>query len=81
MYLPEKHITLAESLLGLGGVILMLLDTPKSVDHLHRQIAVSQSKGEFNSRHDYDSVMIAVLMLYAIGAVEPTEAGSIRKCV
>lgn len=80
MLLPDKHMSLAESLIGLGGIVLGLLNSPKSVDQIYAIIAKDQSSKTLRSKHTYDTTLLAVMMLYAIGAVEPTESGSIRKC-
>ena len=35
MLLPAKHIALSESLLGLGGLLLEMLASPKGIDELY----------------------------------------------
>lgn len=34
MILPTKHIRVADSLLGIGGYVLSILDEPKTLDEI-----------------------------------------------
>jgi hypothetical protein len=81
MLLPEKHITLAESLIGLGGYVLASLAKPKTVDQLYQHVQEDWENKKFPAFHSYDSVVVAVLFLFTIGLVEATETGAIRRCV
>jgi hypothetical protein len=80
MLLPEKHITLAESILGLGALLLEMLDRPRTLDYLFKQVRNMREKEEINAFHDFDSITLAVLFLHATGVVEGTETGAIRRC-
>lgn len=80
MLLPDKHISLAESLLGLGAFVLAQLDRPRSIDFLHERAAAARGTPELPAYHDFDSVVLAVLFLYSIGAIEMTNSGAIRRC-
>ncbi len=80
MLLPDKHISLAESLLGLGALILGQLDDPGSMDDIHHRISQVNETKELPAFHDYESVALAVLFLYMIGAVEMTDTGDVRRC-
>lgn len=80
MLLPEKHITLAESILGLGAFLLSDLNEPKSLDRLYANVAVARENNSLPAYHDFDAVILAVLFLYSIGAVELTDSGGIRRC-
>ena len=81
MLLPDKHITLAESIIGLGGFVLSVLDRPKTADQIYQRVKEARDDKSLPAFHDLDSVMLAVLFLYLIGAVEGTESGGIRRCV
>jgi hypothetical protein len=81
MLLPDKHITLAESILGLGGFIISLLDRPRTVDQIYQRVKDSRDDRSLPAFHDLDSVVLAVLFLYSIGAVESTESGAVSRCV
>ena len=80
MLLPDKHITLAESVLGLGGFVLGELKRGSSIDQLHARIEAASQVGRLPARHGFDSLVLAVLFLYSIGAIEVTAAGNLRRC-
>lgn len=80
MLLPDKHITLAESLLGFGAFLLAHLDSPKTVDQLYQKTRAEWEAKYFPAYHDYDSVVTAVLFLFALGIVEATDSGAVKKC-
>lgn len=80
MLLPDKHITLAESILGLGAFLLGLLDRPRSVDHLYQRVKEAREDHSLPAYHDLDSVLLALGFLYAIGVVEATDTGGVRRC-
>lgn len=80
MLLPDKHISLAESMLGLGAFILAQLDRPRSMDALHNLVTQASETDELPAFHNFESVTLAVLFLYMIGAVEMTRTGNIRRC-
>ena len=80
MLLPDKHISLAESLLGLGAFILDELRQPRSIDWLDGRVGMARETNSLPSFHDFDSVVLAVLFLYSIGAIEMTGDGGIRRC-
>lgn len=80
MLLPEKHITLAESVLGLGGVLLEVLDRPRSLDYLFKHVRTLKDEGKLAAFHDFDSITLAVTFLYSVGVIMGTGAGAIRRC-
>lgn len=60
MLLPDKHITLAESMLGLGAFVLALLDRPRTVDHLYQRVKEARDDRSLPAYHDLDSVLLAL---------------------
>ena len=80
MLLPDTHIRLSESILGLGAVVLSFLDRPRTVDDLYLKVKAACADGSLPAFHDFDSVTLAVLFLYMIGAVERGENEAIRRC-
>lgn len=80
MLLPEKHITLGESVLGVGGLLLEVLDRPRSLDYLFKHVRTLREQGKLAAYHDFDSITLAVVFLYSIGAVTGTDEGTIRRC-
>ena len=81
MLLPDKHITLAESILGLGAFVLSeLLDRPQSVDRLYKKMAEASEGSNLPAYHDFDALILAVLFLYSIGAVSLADNGGLQLC-
>lgn len=82
MLLPDKHITLAESILGLGAFVLgELIDRPKSVDRIYERVGLATETLELPAYHDFDGLLLAILFLYSIGAVELNDNGVLQLCV
>jgi hypothetical protein len=80
MLLPDRHISLAESILGLGGFILGELDGPQSVDRLYARVTAARDNHDLPAYHDFDAVLLAILFLYSLGAIELTDSGGVRRC-
>ncbi|AMB86577.1 hypothetical protein AWM79_15205 [Pseudomonas agarici] len=80
MLMPDKHIKFAESLIGLGSFILEELDEPKSIDTLWDAFRQARLAKEYPSPHSFESLVLAVDVLFAIGAIEPAKLGVLKKC-
>ena len=80
MLLPDKHISMAESVLGLGAFVLGILDEPMTPDKIHSRVLAATEDGRLPARHGYDSVVLALLFLYSVEAVEMTDSGGVRRC-
>lgn len=80
MLLPDKHITLAESVLGLGAFLLGALDRPTTVDRLYGLVREARENRLLPAYHDFDAVMLALVFLFTIGAVELTDTGGVTRC-
>lgn len=81
MILPSKHISLSESLLGLAGVLLTFLTKkPYTLDELWQEYSkINKTKDFFPAYHNYDNVIMAVNLLFAIGAINIDTNGEIIK--
>jgi hypothetical protein len=79
MILPAKHIRFAESLLGLGGKLLTFVKQPMTVDEIWREYSkVNNDKKKFPAYHSFDNVVLALNLLYVIGAIEITPEGKVH---
>lgn len=78
MIIPTKHIRLSESLFGLGGCLLRYLKEPKTVDQLWTVYSkkINNSR-QFPAYHGIEDVVLALNLLYMIGAVDINEKGEI----
>ena len=79
MLLPDKHIKVAESILGLGSALLGLLDRSKEVDELWSQFSSINDSELYPAHQSFDNFILALDFLYLVGAIEIRE-GEITKC-
>ncbi len=79
MLMPDKHIRFAESLLGLGAFVIDALETPKSLDTLWQALREAIESGRLPARHGFDQLVLAVDMLYSIGAVRLASNGLLER--
>ena len=80
MLLPDKHISLAESILGLGAFLLGELSAPTSVDKLYQRVCKAREAQELPAYHDFDAVMLALTFLFVVGLIEQTDTGGVQRC-
>ena len=76
MILPSKHINFSQSLLGLGGFILNILNKPMTLDEVWVKYS-KRSKEEFPGHHSFDNIVLAIDLLYMIGSIKINENGEI----
>ncbi len=79
MILPSKHIGLAESLLGLGGALLQIIvKKPCSIESLWQEYSkINNNKDLFPAYHSFDNVILAVDLLFMMGAISVNSEGEI----
>jgi hypothetical protein len=77
MILPDKHISFAESLLGLSTFVLENLIEPKTIDVLWQNFEMVRLK-EYWAYHSFDNMVLTVNMLYALGMVEIFSDGTLK---
>jgi hypothetical protein len=78
MLLPDKHISFAESLLGLGAFVLENIRVPQDIDALWRAFEKVRDR-QFPAHHGFDNLVLAVDMLYAMGALEMAQDGKLMR--
>ena len=81
MILPTKGVPPSKALIAVGGRILSLLDhnsSPLSVSGLWTQFDSQQSPAQ-SARISYDWFIMALDLLYALGAIELTSVGLIGR--
>lgn len=81
MILPSKHIRLAESLFGLGGVLLGFLKTPLSIDEIWHKFSKINNSKRYPAYHSFDNVILALDYLFLIGAISLNDEDKIVICV
>lgn len=73
MILPTKHISIKNSMLGVGGIILEYLNCPKTVTALWNEVS------EIPEIANFKKFTLTLDLLYIIGAIE-IEEGLLRRC-
>lgn len=81
MILPSKHINISESLLGLGGVLLSLLNIPKTIDQLWIEYSKVNNTPKYPAYHGFDHLLLALNYLYIIGAIDINTKGCIFNAI
>jgi hypothetical protein len=84
MFMPDKHIKMSESLLGLGGYLLSALEQPQTIDQLWARYRSDADNERSLLGHSFENLVMALDTLYAIGAIEASNNdfndGVIRRC-
>ena len=80
MLLPDKHIRISESVLGIAGLVLQSLKTSKSFDQLVAKISKDQSEQSWPGGYSVESIALALCFLHSIEAVDVTNNGDLVKC-
>lgn len=68
MILPTKHMRTRRTLLGIGAEVIALLDEPKTVSRIWSELKAS--RGVHDLRLSFDWFVLALDLLFSIGAVE-----------
>jgi hypothetical protein len=80
MILPTKHLPQDRSLLAVGADILRLLDQSKTVSRLWDEVTKARASRSASSALTYDWFVLALDLLFALGAIDMLR-GRIRKAV
>ena len=80
MILPTKHIRISESLIGLGGFLVKLLNEPMTIDKLWIKYSKYNDK-RFPAYHNFDNLVLSVNLLYIMGIVEINDKGELYHAI
>ena len=80
MLLPDKHIKLAESLLGLGGFALQALAAPKPIEVLWKELQKVSNTDELPAYHSFENLVLTIDFLFSIDAVTMDRSGRLTRC-
>jgi hypothetical protein len=69
--LPHKHIRFCESLIGLSGCIRQLLHEPLTIDEIWTML--NQDNSSWLYKPSFEQIVLAVVLLFTIGQIEPTD--------
>jgi|AMZC01.1.fsa_nt_AMZC01001821.1_2 hypothetical protein len=73
---PHEHLRFCDSLLGLAGFLRKELVAPRTVDELYA--LVSRQTDSWPAKPTFEQVVLAVTLLFAIGAVRFTRGADDR---
>lgn len=73
MILPDKNITLSNSLIGLGSKIIIELNTPQTVSSLWEKV-----RKKYLEIRTFERFVLSLDLLYAMGLIE-LENGIIKR--
>jgi hypothetical protein len=75
---PHKHVRFCDSLIGLAGFLLPLLEESCTPDELWAKL--QHKKSGWFGKISFTSMLFAIDILYAIKQIEITEGCRIRRC-
>ncbi len=81
MILPTKGISVDRSLLAIGEAIVANLEQPRSVTEAWRDFQIEWRQTQGSERVTFDWFALAVSMLYALGLVDSTADGRLRRTI
>lgn len=80
MLMPDKHIRIAESLLGLSTFILEALTSPRTVDDLWAVLQQDMSNKAYPANQTFENLVLSLDVLFALGTIELSDSGIIKRC-
>ncbi len=80
MLLPNKHIQMSESILGLSLFLLTLLEERKSIDVLWKNFREARDMKMFPTHHSFENVLLATSFLFSTQLIDLDSNGFIFKC-
>lgn len=80
MLLPDKHIKISESILGLATLILEMLDQKMTLDHLMTKMSKNVVMDGWPTSHNTENVSLALCFLFSIGTVNISIEGDLYRC-
>jgi len=77
---PSKHASLYDSIFGLSGILIELIDGPISVNDLWFKFNTINNTKEYPSYHNHQNFILAIDMLFAFGAVGVDKEFNLKLC-
>ena len=80
--LPEKHVRLNETILGLGALVLGQLSEAKTLDELWEGLKELRTrKKTIPERIGFEDLILTVDFLFALRMIDLSEEGDLSRCV
>lgn len=80
MLLPDKHVKIGESILGLAALVVASLETPLAFDALMAVLSPKFETSEWPAFHTTETVSLALCFLHSTGLVDVTPEGDLHRC-
>lgn len=80
MLLPDKHVKISESILGLSALVVSNIDGGITFDKLMGRLVRKFETPEWPAYHNTETVALALCFLYTIGLVDVTKEGDLFRC-
>lgn len=77
---PSKHVNLYDSILGLSGVLVELIDNPISVDGLWKKFNSINNTKYCPSYHNHQNFVLALDVLFSFGALQIDDDFNLHLC-
>ncbi len=80
MLLPDKHVRIGESILGLAALVVANLEKPLAFDNLMAVLSPKFETPEWPAYHNTETVSLALCFLHLTGLVDVTLEGDVYRC-
>ena len=80
MLLPDKHVKISESILGLAALVVVTMEKPLPFDNLMATLISKFETPEWPAYHNTETVSLAVCFLFSVGLVDVTPEGDLYRC-
>ncbi len=77
--LPDKHLRLSESVLGLAGFVLSFVGNPTTFDALWNRIREQLESPEWPASHGVENFALALCFLYTTDILDVTQSGELYR--
>jgi hypothetical protein len=78
--LPNKHVKICESILGLAAFVLANLSGPLPFDQIMAILAPRFETPDWPAYHNAETVSLALCFLYSAGLIDVTADGDVFRC-
>jgi hypothetical protein len=79
MLLPQKHLRLSDSIIGLASYLLETLDSPTSIDNIWLKFQKVSGTSKFPAYHPFENFILALDFLFLISVIRE-DHGIIIRC-
>lgn len=80
MLLPDKHIRVAESILGLSSLVLAHMRKPRTFDSLMAALSPKFETSAWPAYHTTETVCLALCFLFSVGLIDVSPDGELYRC-